>query len=130
MQIETQRLVLLPLTAAQLEQWLIDLPALEQALCCRYEGEPMEGFFAQIIKGQIAPCVAKPEQLLYHTFWWLIEKQSRAVVGSADFKAPPNQEGQVEVGYGLGKVHEKQGYMTEAVAAMKAWRWPSRACAP
>ena len=121
MQLETQRLILLPLTAAQLEQWVNDLPALEQALGCRYEGEPIDGFFGKIVAGQIAPCKAHPDQLLYHTFWLILLKESRVAVGAADFKAPPNEAGEVEMGYGLGKLHKKHGYMTETVAAMKAW---------
>ena len=121
MQLETQRLILLPLAPAQLEQWVNDLPALETALGCRYEGEPMNGFFGRIVTGQIAPCKAQPGQLLYHTFWLILLKESRVAVGAADFKAPPNAAGEVELGYGLGKLHEKHGYMTETVAAMKAW---------
>ncbi|WP_341398813.1 GNAT family N-acetyltransferase [Clostridium cadaveris] len=40
------------------------------------------------------------------------------MVGAADFKDIPNQNGEVEIGYGLGKEFEHNGYMTEAVKAM------------
>lgn len=43
------------------------------------------------------------------------------VVGSADFKDIPNMEQAVEIGYGLGKVFEHNGYMTEVVQAMCKW---------
>lgn len=42
----------------------------------------------------------------------------RVVVGSADFKDIPNANAEVEIGYGLGKEFEHNGYMTEAVKAM------------
>ncbi|QNK41675.1 GNAT family N-acetyltransferase [Caproicibacter fermentans] len=43
------------------------------------------------------------------------------MVGSVDFKAPPDQNGEVEIGYGLGNKYEHHGYMTEAVQAMCEW---------
>ncbi|WP_154696612.1 GNAT family N-acetyltransferase, partial [Clostridium botulinum] len=56
-----------------------------------------------------------------HSFFFLIRKEDRVVVGSADFKNIPNEKGEVEIGYGLGKEFEHNGYMTEAVKAMCKW---------
>ena len=50
-----------------------------------------------------------------------IRKSDNVVVGSADFKNVPDEKGQVEIGYGLGKAFEHEGYMTEAVRAMCSW---------
>jgi ribosomal-protein-alanine N-acetyltransferase len=58
---------------------------------------------------------------LYHSFWFLIRKADRIVVGSADFKGLPNMDGEVEIGYGLGEEFEHNGYMTETVKAMCQW---------
>ncbi|WP_353888228.1 GNAT family N-acetyltransferase [uncultured Alistipes sp.] len=41
--------------------------------------------------------------------------------GSACFKGTADANGKVEIGYGLEKAFEKQGYMTEAVRALCAW---------
>ena len=38
-------------------------------------------------------------------------------MGSCDFKDVPNENGEVEIGYGLGKECEGAGYMTEAIKA-------------
>lgn len=51
----------------------------------------------------------------------MVRKSDRTVVGSADFKAGPNEKGEVEIGYGLSKEFEHNGYMTEAVRAMCLW---------
>nr|WP_235828932.1 GNAT family N-acetyltransferase [Anaerosacchariphilus polymeriproducens] len=56
-----------------------------------------------------------------HQFWFLIRKTDRVVVGSADFKDIPNAAQEVEIGYGLGKKFEHNGYMTEVVQAMCDW---------
>lgn len=121
MMIETERLELYPLTPAQLRLWTEDLPALERELDCRYMAEPMEGVFLEIVRAQTAAAEADPEGYLWHSFFFLIRKSDRAVVGSADFKDRPDARGEVEIGYGLGKAFEGQGYMTEAVEALCRW---------
>lgn len=121
MRLETERLELVPLTLAQLKLWVNDMIALEKELNCFYEAEPMEGFFLGIVKGQIKILEQDPDNFVWHSFWLMIRKSDRVVVGSADFKAPPNEKGEVEIGYGLGVAFEHNGYMTEAVQAMCSW---------
>ena len=121
MTIQTERLELYPLTPAQLRLWTEDVPALERELDCSYRAEPMEGFFLDIVKSQAEISEADPQNYLWHSFFFLIRKSDRAVVGSADFKDIPDENGEVEIGYGLGSAFEKQGYMTEAVRALCAW---------
>ncbi|MEG0911857.1 MAG: GNAT family N-acetyltransferase [Ruthenibacterium sp.] len=75
----------------------------------------------EILKGQLAITQQDAEHFLWHSFWLLIRKSDRIVVGSADFKDAPNANGEVEIGYGLGKEFEHHGYMTEAVKAMCDW---------
>lgn len=119
--LETEHLEIVPLRPHQLRLWTEDIPALEEDLTCTYKAEPMEGFFLQIVKGQLAMTEKNPDDYLWHSFWFLIRKTDRTVVGSADFKGPPNQQNEVEIGYGLGKEFEHNGYMTEAVKAMCNW---------
>lgn len=119
--LETERLELVPLTLRHLHLWVEDLPALEQALRCDYRGEPVEGVFREIVKGQLAATARDPARYMWHSFWFLIRKEDRCVVGSADFKDVPNSRGEVEIGYGLGKAFKHNGYMTEAVAALCEW---------
>jgi ribosomal-protein-alanine N-acetyltransferase len=119
--IETDRLYLIPLTANQLKLWIEDIPILEKELNCTYRAEPMEGIFLGIVKRQYKITVEDETNYLYHSFWFLIRKADRIVVGSADFKGLPNMDGEVEIGYGLGEEFEHNGYMTEAVKAMCQW---------
>lgn len=121
MRIETKRLELVPLTPHQLQLWIEDIPALDQELNYSYQAEPMEGFFLDIVKGQLAITQNNPEQFLWHSFWFILRKTDRVVVGSADFKDIPDANQEVEIGYGLGKEFEHNGYMTEAVQTMCAW---------
>ena len=118
---ETERLCLIPLTAKQLQLWVEDITTLEKELNCNYQAEPMEDLFLEIVKGQVKKTIDDEANYLYHTFWLLVRKTDRIVVGSADFKDVPNENGEVEIGYGLGKEFEHNGYMTEAVKTMCKW---------
>ncbi len=121
MTIETDRLTLHALDARQLALWIKDMKSLERELYCTYEAEPMEGFFRDIVSGQLAATEADAENYVWHSFWLLIRKSDGTVVGSADFKDVPDDRGEVEIGYGLGARFEHNGYMTEAVRAMCEW---------
>ena len=58
---------------------------------------------------------------MWLTFWLIVKKDDNIAVGMIDFKNIPNENREVEIGYGLGKTHEHLGYMTEAVEAFCAW---------
>ena len=81
----------------------------------------MEGLFWEIVKGQVERIALDEANYLYHTFWFLVRKSDRIVVGSALFKGAPDDNGEVEIGYGLGKRFEHNGYMTEAVDTICKW---------
>jgi RimJ/RimL family protein N-acetyltransferase len=117
MEIETERLLLKLLTLSQLKLWVNDISTLEMELNCKCDAEPIKGVFLNIINNQIKIIENDPENYIYHSFWFIIRKEDKAVVGSIDFKNIPNELKEVEIGYGLGKKYEHNGYMTEAVKA-------------
>jgi RimJ/RimL family protein N-acetyltransferase len=100
MMIETDRLYLAPLTTDRLRLWVEDITALEKELDCVYRAEPMTGVFLDIVKGQLEIAAKDEANYLYHSFWFLIRKIDRIVVGSAAFKDIPNKQHEVEIGYG------------------------------
>jgi RimJ/RimL family protein N-acetyltransferase len=119
--LETERLYIIPLTARQLKLWLDDIKALENELDCKYCGEPLEGHFHDILRGQLAKTENDAENYIYHSFWFIIHKADCVVVGSCAFKDAPDENHEVEIGYGLGKEFEGMGYMTEAMRAFCKW---------
>lgn len=122
LQLEIERLLLLPLRAEQLRPWAEDDPALERALGCAYEGEPMtEEPLRGIVRGQLEIVRGDGGNWLRQTFWLLVRRTDRVALGAADFKAPPDENGTVELGYGLGERHRGSGYMTEAEGALCGW---------
>lgn len=118
---ETERLELVPLQPRQLRLWAEDISSFEKELDAIYKAEPMEGFFLDIVRKQLEITEKDAENYRWHSFWLLVRKSDRVIVGSADFKDGPDENGEVEIGYGLGKAFEHNGYMTEAVNAMCGW---------
>jgi [ribosomal protein S5]-alanine N-acetyltransferase len=50
----------------------------------------------------------------------VVDRESRSVVGSVGFKGPPDEEGMVEIGYGIVPGFQGRGYATEAAEAVVA----------
>ena len=48
----------------------------------------------------------------------VVDRESQSVVGSAGFKGPPDEEGMVEIAYGIVPDYEGRGYATEAAALL------------
>jgi RimJ/RimL family protein N-acetyltransferase len=116
-ELETERLYIKLLSLSQLRLWINNISILETELDCKCDTEPIEGWFLSILNGQINIIENDPENYMYHSFWFIIRKSDKKVVGSMDFKNIPNELGEVEIGYGLGTKYEHNGYMTEAIKA-------------
>lgn len=119
--IGTDRLEIIVLTVEQLRTLIYDIPSLEKELNVSYRAEPIEGIFKEIVKVQLEAAENDPDNCVWYSFWLIIRKTDGTVIGSAVFKGPPNDTGTVEIGYGLGKEFEKNGYMTEAITALCDW---------
>jgi RimJ/RimL family protein N-acetyltransferase len=50
-------------------------------------------------------------------------RAGRRVIGSVGFHAPPDETGQVEVGYRIEPEYRRQGVATEVVRALFEWAW-------
>ena len=48
----------------------------------------------------------------------VIHREDQCVIGGASFKGPPDDDGVVEIAYGIVPAYEGQGYATEAASAL------------
>src|SRR4051812_11799946 len=53
--------------------------------------------------------------------WLIMLTQERIVFGSAGFKGKPDEDGTIEIGYGISPDYRRQGYTFEAASALKEW---------
>lgn len=121
MEIQTERLRVVPLNTEQLKLLLENIPQLEKELSCTYKGEEIKGELLDIIKQQIKIMSKDKDNYLWLTFWQFILKSDNSIIGSACFKGLPDNDGKVEIGYGINLAYQRHGYTTEAVKAMCKW---------
>jgi ribosomal-protein-alanine N-acetyltransferase len=53
--------------------------------------------------------------------WLLKHRADQMIIGSAGFKGKPNQQGQIEIGYGISPSYRRHGYTFEAASALVNW---------
>ena len=61
-----------------------------------------------------------------YTFWPVERRSDGALLGYCGLVHPPAGtpvDGELEIGWGLGSAHWRQGYAREAAAAVLAWAW-------
>lgn len=120
--IETKRLLLVPLTYDQLILYIRADNSLEKELSLNESARTIPPDLKEALEGTILPNMADPQKnYLYSTLWTLISKAENKMVGDLCFFGEPNQEGEIEIGYGTYDGFQNKGYMTEAVGGMIEW---------
>ncbi len=116
---ETPRLQLVPWSPALLIT-LIEQPERFEALGGFPAAAGLREFF---VSGDVSPewlgrlkaaAAADPWR---HGFF-VVERERRAIIGTAGFKGPPDADGMVEIAYGIVPSFEGRGYATEAAMAL------------
>lgn len=120
--IDTDRLVLKPLTYSQLAKYIANDGSLEQELKLRPSDREMSANLKDAFQQTILPNVREPfKNYLYSTLWTVILKEGNNMVGDICLVGEPNENGEVEIGYGTYPSFREKGYMTEAVGGMISW---------
>lgn len=120
--IETDRLLLLPLSYPQLLKYLQADHSLERELGLMPGRRVISPDLMEAFQQVILPAVAvSADHGLYYTLWTIIHKEQKAMVGECCFKGPPNKAGEIEIGYGTHAQFQNKGFMTEAVSVFCQW---------
>jgi [ribosomal protein S5]-alanine N-acetyltransferase len=120
--IETTRLRLAPLKYDQLLQYIQNDGSLEVTLQLNPTVRTMSPELKEALTATILPNVADPNNnYLYATLWSIILKSENKMVGDVCFIGPPDEQGEIEIGYGTYDAFQKNGYMTESVGGMIEW---------
>jgi ribosomal-protein-alanine N-acetyltransferase len=122
MTITTSRLQLRPFTP----QSLLALIEGEEAFQCCFGLRAAEGLRSFFVSGEVSPqWLAQLRGAAQANPWKfgfaVIDHASGLVVGSAGFKAPPDETGATEVAYGIVPSFEGKGYATEAARELVAF---------
>lgn len=61
------------------------------------------------------------QDLLWLRTWNFILTEENIRIGGACFKGEPNEDGMVEIGYGIDEQFQNKGYATEGISALVDW---------
>ncbi len=130
LELQTERLRLIPLTLEQLTLYLTAPQELEGEL-----GFPVSrAILTQTVRRAIGIKLSKmaPAEETIHpwyTYWLIVISDDELYgAGLAGFKGYPNHLGEAEIGYGIDPDYRSQGYTTETVRALIAWAFEEPNC--
>ena len=120
--IETKRLLIKPLTAEELKRHIVSPNdfALELGLIpsqSLIDNETKDAILNDLLPNIID--ITKDSD--FYTMWILVEKFKKAIIGGICFHGEPNEEGEVEIGYGTDVEYRNKGYMTESISGLIHW---------
>ena len=120
--IETERLILKPLTYEQLVKYVKCDNSLEAELELNETSRTISSELKEAFEQTILPNVAdKSKNYLYSTLWTAISKIDNKMVGDLCIVGEPNTDGEIEIGYGTYEGFQNKGFMTEVVSGIIVW---------
>lgn len=120
--IETNRLILKPLTYQQMLKYVKNDHSLEAELKLNNSTMVLSPLLKEALEQSILPNLKDDNKnYLFFTLWTVINKEENRSVADICFQGEPNEQGEVEIGYGTYEQHQEKGYMTEAVQGLLNW---------
>jgi len=121
MLIETQRLWLVPLTLEELRRALTSKLQLAEELGFQLYSSELDDKMKSIYQIKIDKIERDKENYLFYTFWQLVLKEEKMIIGEVGFKGVSQETGELEVGFGTEERFRNKGYMTEALTELIKW---------
>ena len=120
--IETERIILRPLTYDQLVKYIKCDNSLEEELNLNETSRTISPELKEAFEQTILPNVAdKTKDYLYSTLWTAISKDANKMVGDLCIVGEPNADGEIEIGYGTYEEFQGKGFMTAIVGGIIEW---------
>ncbi len=120
--IETERLILKPLNREQLLKYIEDDQCLEEEFHLLPGKKSITPALQKALAQSTLPTVHDDDKdYKFNTLWVIISKPDRKIIGELSFVGKPDQDGEIEIGYGTYEEFRGWGFMTEAVAGIIQW---------
>lgn len=117
------KLKLRPLSLSQLTTYMKANDKLEKELGLTPGGRTISPDVKDMVEFYSFPKMklASEEARLFLTFWIVIDIEINQIVSELGFKGTPDQNSEVEIGYGTFPHQQGKGYMSEAVGIVCKW---------
>lgn len=120
--IRTKRLIIKPLTGDELKKHIASPEELAKGMGLIPSQTLADENTKEAIINDLLPNLEDSNKdPLFYTMWMIIEKNKRAIVGGICFHGEPDENGEIEIGYGTDYEYRNKGIMTEAIAGLIQW---------
>lgn len=121
MNLITESLKIIPLNLNQFSLLLKGMDKMEKELELTASNENLDEDTQTAMERLYEEALKHPNNYLWYTNWQIILSSENKAIGSACFMKEPDENGIVEVGYGINSKYRNNGYATEAIRAMCNW---------
>ncbi len=119
--IETERLILLPLDSDDLSLSIENFQELEKKLGLTITNTKLDEEMQYAMQVRRKKVLADEENYLWLTNWAIVSKNKNCIMGFVMIKGCPNDSGEVIVGYGIENEYRCNGYASEGVKGLIEW---------
>lgn len=119
--LETERLVLIPLSLDQLKKAIENRERVALELGLNSKVDNLDKNMMRVYNIKIQNIERDADNILFYTYWEIILKSEKKLIGEIGFKGIPNGLGQIEIGYGIEEGYRNKGFTTEAVIKLMEW---------
>jgi [ribosomal protein S5]-alanine N-acetyltransferase len=128
-EIQTERLRLIPLSREQLVCSLENLPELEDSLGMTVSKPVLTERMRQAIYRKIDMMDTVDERLHpWYTYWLIVIDENQCGAGLVGFQGVPDDDGQIDITFIMDPTYQHHGYTTEAARALVAWAFEEPSC--
>jgi len=125
MKLESKRMEIIPLTLHEMRIFIKSRSDYEKHAKLTVTGVEVPEFYREEIKEMIQQepesWTSKNKEYLFHTFWLMIIKETKTIVGQFVFNGRPNEIGEVEIFFMVEEPHRRNGFSTEAMLEILRW---------
>ncbi len=119
---QSSRLKLIPLSKDEIDLYLREDFSYEKKLGLKEIHQPIPPPLRVAMEERTIPNLIKfPEHHLFYTHWTVVDHTINTAVAGIVLKGPPNENGEVEIGYGTFSDFTGRDYMKETVKVFCEW---------
>lgn len=125
MKLESKRMEIIPLSLHEMRIFIKSRSDYEKHANLTVTGVEVPEFYREEIKEMIKQdpefWASKNKEYLFHTFWLMILKETKTIVGQFVFNGHPNEFGGVEIFFMVEEPYRRKGIATEAMLEILKW---------
>jgi ribosomal-protein-alanine N-acetyltransferase len=121
MKLESQRIDILPLNAADLSLAIENYTELQRQLGLNVISSELDDDMQYAMTIRLKKVRQDPDHYLWLTHWAIIQREEQGIIGFIILKGCPNEKGEVIIGYEIDEKYRRKGYATEALQTINTW---------